>query len=232
MYDDEYNEEEVERFGREGGAFLIREGIVNTDSLAEIEAYKKNRIEEEEEIEKTERKSFNIIKIRERSDNIMREYLNDSGFDEIEKLEDLVEEFEEQDLDDDFKKQIKVIPEKLKEKLTECYKTLNEYKSELKEIPELLSAVKLLGRLATGKPGLPDKYPYPSKKVKKSMSWQGVQDLLFGGHIPADDEAIEKSSKKNPFPSISRAIRIKKEGIDEIENEMEQDSFDPYDRMA
>lgn len=232
-----YSEEEIRNWEREGGAFLIREGIVDTDDIEEVREFKR-KIEEEEQEDVRKSNNFSIIKLNERSDT-MREYLNDSGFDEVEELEDLVEKFEEEDLDDDILKQIKVMPEKLKNVLKECYKTLNEFKSELKEIPELLSAVQVLGRLAAGKPGKyptpsgeePGEYPYPSKKVKKAMDWSQVQDMLFGGHIPADEE-IEKSSKENPFPSITRAIKIKKEAMDELEDEMEESSFNPYDRMV
>lgn len=229
----EYNEEEIELFGREGGAFLIRNGIVDTDSLEEIKAYKRGI--EEEEIEKTEgRGSFNIFKVR--GDNEMENEFNDSAYnDGDEELRDLIEEFLDEEIDEDFEKALKETPEKLKEALGEAYKILIEYKDEMKDIPELLEAVKLMARIATGKPGkypYPEKYPYP-KKVKKSMNWSQVQDMLFGGHLPpADDYEVEKSSKENPFPSITRALKIKKEAIDELENELEESSFDPYDRMA
>ena len=47
--------------------------------------------------------------------------------------------------------------------------------------------------------------------------------MLFGGHLPpANDYELEKSSKKNPFPSIARALKIKKEAIDEVEEELEE----------
>ena len=204
MYDD-YNEEEVERFGREGGRFLLLDGIIDTDDIEEIKRFKEN-------VRKSNK--FNIIKLNERSESTMFENY---------ELKDLIEEFNDE-IDEDIEKALKEMPEKLKEALTECYKILNEYKADIKEIPELLSAVKLLGRLATGKPGLPGKYPYPEKKIKKSMPWEKVQDLLFGGHIPSDNEEIEKSSKENPFPSITRAMKIKKEAIDELEEEMEEGS--------
>ncbi|MBA7489786.1 hypothetical protein ES702_00320 [subsurface metagenome] len=204
MYDD-YDEEEIERFGREGGGFLLLDGIIDTDDIEEIKRFKEN-------VRKSNK--FNILKLNERSDDMMFENY---------ELKDLIEEFHDE-IDEDIKKALKEMPEKLKEALEEAYKILNEYKADIKEIPGLFSAVQLLGRLATGKPGLPGKYPYPSKKVKKSMPWEKVQDLLFGGHIPADDEEIEKSSRENPFPSITRAIKIKKEAIDEIEEEMEEGS--------
>ena len=232
MYDNEYNEEEIKKWEEEGGAFLIREGIVNTDSLEEIEAYK-NRIEEEE-IEKTEgRRSFNIIKIRERSDKKMDYEFDDSAYNDNEDLKDLMENFLEEDIDEEeFEKAKKKMPEKLVAGLKEAFKILNEHKDYLDE--DLKNAMQYISRILTKYPE-PGKYPYPEKypkKVKKSMNWQKVQDLLFGGHIPADDEEIEKSSKENPFPSITRALKIKKEAMDELEDEMEQDSFDPYDRMA
>lgn len=231
-----YREEDVRNWQKFGGSYLIDQKIIETDDIEEIRNFKRKKLEEEEEIEEEEdvRKSnnFNIIKTNERSDT-MREYYNDSGFDEIEKLEDLVEKFEEEDLDDNILKQIKVIPEKLKNVLKECYKTLNEYKDELKEFPELLSAVQVLGRLATGEPEkkpYPEKYPYP-KKVKKSENWSQVQDMLFGGHLPpADDDEIEKSSKENPFPSITRAVKLQKEAIDEAMDDLEEENFNPYDR--
>ncbi len=228
----EYNEEEVERFGREGGKFLLENGVIDTADLEEVRRFKRGI--EEEEIEKTEgRRSFNIIKIR--GDNKMENEFGDSAYNEDLELEDLMEKFDEEEIDDDILKEIKVIPQKLREALKECYKILNEYKEDIKDLsPELFSVIGTLGKLASSsgkKYPYPEKYPYP-KKVKKSMDWQGVQDMLFGGHIPADDEEIEKSSKENPFPSITRALKIKKEAIDEVEDEMEQDSFDPYDRMA
>jgi Sec-independent protein translocase protein TatA len=165
----------------------------------------------------------------------MENEFGDSAYNEDLELEDLMEKFDEEEIDDDILKEIKVIPQKLREALKECYKILNEYKEDIKDLsPELFSVIGTLGKLASSsgkKYPYPEKYPYP-KKVKKSMDWQGVQDMLFGGHIPADDEEIEKSSKENPFPSITRALKIKKEAIDEVEDEMEQDSFDPYDRMA
>ena len=208
---DEYNEEEDEVFSREGGIFQI-----DTPDLKEVRRFK-------EDVRKSNK--FNIIKLKERSDNTM--------FDNYE-LEELVKEFNDEDIDEELEKALKIIPEKLKEALGECYKILNEFKEEIKDLsPDLFSAIGLLARLATtGKPGLPSKYPYP-KKVEKSMNWSQVQDMLFGGHLPpADNEEIEKSSKSNPFPSISRALEAKQEAIEELEDEMEQDSFNPYDRMA
>ena len=204
MYDD-YNEEEVERFGREGGRFLLLDGIIDTDDIEEIKRFKEN-------VRKSNK--FDILKLNKRSDDMMFENY---------ELKDLIEEFHDE-IDEDIEKALKEMPEKLKEALEEAYKILNEYKADIKEVPGLFSAVQLLGRLATGKPGLPGKYPYPSKKMKKSMDWEKVQDLLFGGHIRGDNEEIEKSSKANPFPSITRAIKIKKEAIDEIEEEMEEGS--------
>ncbi|MBA7573324.1 hypothetical protein ES708_15120 [subsurface metagenome] len=183
MYD--YNEEEVERFGREGGAFLIREGIVKTSSLEEINSYK-NRIEGEEEIEKTEgRKSFNIIKIR--GENEMENEFGDSAFNDYRNLKDLAEDFLDEEIGGDFEKNVVLLPEKLKEALEEAYRNLIAYRSELEKIPELLSAVQLMASIATGKPALPSKYPYP-KKVEKSMSWSEVQDMLFGGHLPPPND--------------------------------------------
>lgn len=173
---------------------------------------RENKLEDLEDIRKANR--FSIVKLNERSNTLFENY----------ELKDLIEEFHDE-IDEDIEKALKEMPEKLKEALKECYKILNEYKSSIEEIPELLSAVQVLGRLATGKPGKkPYPYPYPGK-VKKSepMDWQGVQDLLFGGHIPADNEEIEKSSRENPFPSITRAIKIKKEVIDEIEEELEDE---------
>lgn len=203
MYN-EYDEEIVERFGREGGRSLLEDGIIDTDDIEEIKRFK-------EYVRKSNK--FNIVKLNERRDNTMFENY---------ELNDLVEEFHDEEIDEDIEKALKEMPEKLRGALGEAYKILIEYKADM--TPELLAAVKLMARLATGKPGLPSKYPYPEKKVKKSMDWEKVQDLLFGGHIPADDEEIEKSSKENPFPSITRAIKIKKEAIDEIEEEMEEGS--------
>ena len=205
MYD-EYNEKEVERFGREGGRFLLLDGIIDTDSIEEIEKFKEDMVRKSNK--------FNIIKLNERSDTMFENY----------ELKDLIEEFNDEEIDENIGKALKEMPSQLKEALEEAYKILNEYRTDIKEIPGLFSAVQLLGRLATGKEGLPGKYPYPSKKVKKSMPWEKVQDLLFGGHLPSSDEEIEKSSKENPFPSITRAIKIKKEAIDEIEEEMEEGS--------
>lgn len=227
-----YSEEELKKWEEEGGPFRFREGIVKTDSLEEIEAYK-NRIKEEEEIEKIEgRKSFNIVKIRERSDDNMYNDYDDSAFIEDEDLKDLMEDFLEEEIDgEEFEKAKKKMPEKLVAGLKEAFKILNEHRDYLDE--DLKNAMQYISRILTKYPE-PGKYPYPEKypkKVKKSMNWQKVQDLLFGGHIPADDEEIEKSSKENPFPSITRALKIKKEAMDEVEDEMEQDSFDPYDRM-
>jgi len=213
-------EDEIrEGFLREGGSFLLKHGIVNIEEdlqkysiidTPDIEEVK--RFKEGKDVRKSNK--FNIVKLNERSNTMFDNY----------KLEELIEEFNDEEIDEDIKKALKTMPEKLKEALTECYKILNEYKADIEEIPELLSAVKLLGRLATGKGDLPSKYPYPSKKVKKSMDWQSVQDLLFGGHLPVDDEEIEKSSKENPFPSITRAINLKKVAIDEVEEEMEEGS--------
>ncbi|MBA7478266.1 hypothetical protein ES707_13689 [subsurface metagenome] len=228
---DEYNKEEVEYFTREGGAFLIRNGIVNTDSLEEIEAYK-NRIEEEEEIEKIEgRRSFNIIKLNERSDDKMDYEFDDSAYNDNEDLKALMEIFLEEDIDEEeFIKAKKKMPEKLVAGLKEAFKILNEHKDFLDE--DLKNAMQYISRILTKYPE-PGKYPYSEKypkKVKKSTSWQGIQDMLFGGHIPADDEEIEKSSKSNKFPSIVRALKIKEEAIDELEEEMERDAFDPDSR--
>jgi len=205
MYDDDYDEGEIERFGREGGRFLL-DGIIDTNELKEISKFKEN-------VRKSNK--FNILKLNERSESTMFDY----------ELKDLIEEFNDEEIDEDIEKALKEMPEKLKEALGEAYKILVEYKADM--APELLAAVKLMARLATGKPEkypLPSKYPYP-KKVKKAMGWQGVQDMLFGGHLPSDDdEEIEKSSKEDPFPSITRAIEIKKQVIDDVEEEMEEDS--------
>jgi hypothetical protein len=223
-----YNEEEVEHFTREGGAFLIREGIVNTDSLEEIEAYK-NRIEEEKEIEKIEgRRSFDIIKLNERSDKKM----DDSAYNDDEDLKNLIENFIDEELDDrEFEKAKKKMPAKLVAGLKEAFKILNEHKDYLDE--DLKNAMQYISRILTKYPE-PGKYPYSEKypkKVKKSTNWSQVQDMLFGGHLPpADDEEIEKSSKENPFPSITRAIKIKGEAIEELVDEMERDAFDPDSR--
>jgi len=227
----EYDEEDISNWEKFGGGYLLREGIIDTDDIEEIRKFRRGEIEKVDNEEDV--KSFSITKLKNERSDTMREYLNDSGFNEVEELEDLIEKFDDEDLDDDFLKQIKVIPQKLKNALQECYKILNEYKSDIKDLsPELFSAISVLGKLATGKPGKePYPYPYPSK-IKKSepMSWQGVQDLLFGGHIPADDYEVEKSSKSNPFPSITRALKIKKEAIDDLEDEMEEDAFNPDDR--
>lgn len=204
MYDD-YNEEEVERFGKEGGRFLLLGGIIDTPDLEEVKKFKEN-------VRKSNK--FDIIKLNERSESTMFENY---------ELKDLIEEFHDE-IDEDIEKALKEMPSQLKEALEEAYKILNEYKTDIKEIPGLFSAVQLLGRLATGKPGLPGKYPYPSKKVKKSMPWEKVQDMLFGGHIRSDDGEIEKSSKENRFPSITNALRAREEAIDEIEEEMEEGS--------
>jgi hypothetical protein len=216
MYEyDEYNEEEDEVFSREGGIFQI-----DTSDLKEVRRFREN-------VRKSNK--FNIIKLNERSDDKM----DDSAYNDDRNLKDLAEDFLDEEIGD-FEKNIVLLPEKLKTALEEAYKILIAYKSELEEIPELLSAVQLMARIATGKPGKepePGKYPYPTKKVEKSMNWSQVQDMLFGGHIgPADDEEIEKSSKENPFPSITRALKIRKEAIDEVESELEQDAFDPDDR--
>ena len=226
MYDD-YNEEEIERFGKEGGKFLLEnEIVIDTDDLEEIRKFKRGI--EEEEIKKIEgKRSFNIIKIRERSDNTM--------FDNYE-LEELVKEFNDEEIDEELEKALKVIPEKLKEALGECYKILNEFKEEIKDLsPELFSAIDLLARLATtGKPGLPSKYPYPKLKKSEPMEWPSVIAQLFGGIDRPDFEKSEipDPTRENPFPSVAKAIQAKADKIEEIEDEMEQDSFDPYDRMA
>ena len=227
-----YNEEEIERFGKEGGAFLIREGIVDTASLEEIGAYKRG-IEEEEEIEKIEgRRSFDIIKLKERSDKKMDYEFDDSAYNDNEDLKALMEIFLEEDIDEEeFIKAKKKMPEKLVAGLKEAFKILNEHKDFLDE--DLKNAMQYISRILTKYPE-PGKYPYSEKypkKVKKSTNWSQVQDMLFGGHLPpADDEEIEKSSKENPFPSITRAIKIKGEAIEELVDEMERDAFDPDSR--
>ena len=210
----EYDEEEDEVFSREGGIFQI-----DTPDLEEVRSFKEN-------VRKSNK--FNIIKLNERSDDKM----DDSAYNDDRNLKELAEDFLDEKIDADFEKNLVLLPERLKTALGECYKILNEFKEEIKDLsPELFSAIGLLARLATtGKPGLPSKYPYP-KKVEKSMNWSQVQDMLFGGHIgPADDEEIEKSSKENPFPSIVRALKIQEEVLDELDDELEQDSFDPDDR--
>ena len=229
-----YNEEEIERFGREGGGFLIKNGIIDTDDIEEIRKFK--RESEEEEIEKigyeeSLRKPFSIIKLKERSDKKMDYEFDDSAYNDDENLKDLMENFLEEEIDgEEFEKAKKKMPEKLVTGLKEAFKILNEHRDYLDE--ELKNAMQYISRILTKYPE-PGKYPYPEKypkKVKKSMDWQGVQDLLFGGHIPADDEEIEKSSKENPFPSITRALKIKEEAMDELENEMEENFFNPDDR--
>lgn len=227
MYD--YNEEEIERFGKEGGKYLLDHDIVDSADLEEVREFKEEM--EEEGIEKKEdRRAFEIIKIKERSDDKM----DDSAFNDNENLKDLIENFLEEEIDEEeFEKAKKKMPKALVAGLQEAFKILNEHKDYLDE--DLKSAMQYISRILTKypEPGmLPGRYPYPSKPVKKAMDWSQVQDMLFGGHIPADDEEIEKSSKSNPFPSITRALKIKEEAIEEIEDEMERDSFDPYDRMA
>ena len=218
------DEEIRESFLREGGGFLLKHGIVNIDEeiekygiidtpdIKEVEEFKRKI--EEEEIEKVEgRGSFNIIKLKERSGNMM--------FDNYE-LKYLVEEFLDEEIDEEFEKALEVIPEKLREALKESYEILNKHKADMSE--ELLSAVKLLGRLATGKPG---KYPYP-EKVKKSepMEWPSVMAQLFGGIDQADFEKSEipEPSRENPFPSMTKAIEKKADKISQIEEELEEDS--------
>lgn len=205
MYDDDYNEEEDKVFSREGGIFQI-----DTPDLKEFRGFKEN-------VRKSNK--FNFVKLTERSDNTM--------FDDYE-LRDLIEEFNEE-IDEDVEKKLKIMSPELQKALGECYAILVKFKEDLKEIsPELFSAVELLGKLALGKP--PGEYPYPVKK-SQPVSWQGMQDMLFGGHIRSDDEdeEIEKSSKENPFPSITKAIKIRKEALDELDEELEEGNSDYYD---
>ena len=216
MYDDEYNEEEDEVFSREGGIFQI-----DTPDLREVRRFREN-------VRKSNK--FNIIKLNERREKMENEF-GDSAYNDNEDLKELAEDFLDEEIGGDFEKNLVLLPEKFKTALEEAYRNLIAYRSELEQIPELLEAVKLMARIATGKPSLPSKYPYP-KKVEKSMSWGQVQDMLFGGRIgPGDDEEIEKSSKSNPFPSIVRAIKIQEEVLDELDDELEQDIFDPDDRV-
>lgn len=236
MYDDDYDEEEIERFGKEGGEFLLKNKIICTDDIEEVRRFKKEI--EEEEIEKIGyenglKKKFSFVKLNKRSDKKMDYIYDDSANnDDNEELEDLVAEFLDEEIDEDLEKARKKMPQKLVNGLKEAFKILNEHKDYLDE--DLKNAMQYISRILTkypepGKYPYPEKYPYP-KKVKKAMDWQGVQDLLFGGHIPADDDEIEKSSKANPFPSIAKAIKIKGEAIDELEEELEEENFDPDDR--
>lgn len=226
MYD-EYNEEDVERFGREGGAFLIKNKIIDTDSLEEVRQFRREIAEEE--IEKTEGKgSFNIIKIRERSDDSMYNDYDDSAFNDEEDLKDLMEIFLEEEIDGgEFEKAKKKMPEKLVAGLKEAFKILNEHKDYLDE--DLKNAMQYISRILTKYPE-PGKYPYPSKKVKKSepMEWPSVMAQLFGGIDRPDFEKSEipEPTKENPFPSIDTAIEKKANKISQVEEDLEEDYDD------
>ena len=225
MYEyDEYNEEEIKKWEKEGGAFLIREGIVKTDSLKEIEAYK-NRIEEEEEIKKINnegRRSFNIVKLKnERSNTMFGDY----------EMKELIEEFNEEEIEEDIEKELKVLPEILQEALGQAYKILNRYKEDIKELsPDLFGAIGLLGRLAVGKTA--GKYPYPGKvkKFSKALPFDSVQRMLFGdiNQLGLEKSEIPKPSRENPFPSITKSMEKKLDRIEQIFEYEEEDS-DYYD---
>lgn len=236
-----YDEEEISRWEREGGKFLLENGVIDSDSLEEIEAYKRGH--EEEEIEKIEgRRSFDIVKLNERSDKKMSyyEYADSANNDDNEELENLVADFLDEEVDEDLKKQLKVIPEKLREALGSAYKILIEYKDEMKDIPELLEAVKLMARLATEKPGeypSPGKYPYPGK-IKKSdqpILWSDMLEQMFPDDDD-DDEDFEKSdeapTKETPWPSFKKEFKKNARKIKKAQDKLEELTFDPYDRAV
>ncbi|GAH68643.1 unnamed protein product, partial [marine sediment metagenome] len=65
MYD---NEEEIREWEREGGAFLIKNGIIDTDDIEEIRKFKRES-EKGKEIEKIDnegREPFDIIKLNDK----------------------------------------------------------------------------------------------------------------------------------------------------------------------
>lgn len=228
-----YDEEEISRWEQEGGAFLIREGVVNTDDIEEVREFKRKiEEEEEEEIEKIDSeedfKSFDIIKTKERKDDEMDYIYDDSGYNEEKELEELIGDFLDGDIDqEELKKAKEKMPKKLVEGLKEAFKILNAHKDYLDE--DLKNAMQYISRILTHypEPG-PGKYPYPVKK--KAIDFPDLMEQMFGGNDDEDDE-FEKSeppTKETPWPSFDTAIKKQARQIEKIEDSM----FDPYDRLA
>lgn len=241
MYD---NEEEIREWEREGGAFLIKNGIIDTDDIEEIRKFKRES-EKGKEIEKIDnegREPFDIIKLNDkRSGNKMSYYEYTDSADNSSDNEKLVEEIQEFYNDDEeiegLEKAVKTISEKLKTALLESFKTLNEYKTEMKDIPDLLAAVKLLGRLAAaggaGKYPYPEKYPYPGK-LKKSdqpILWSDMLSQMFPDEPDEDEfEKAEAPTKEKPWPTFAKEFKKNAREIKKAQDRLEEQFFDPYDR--
>ncbi|GAH22072.1 unnamed protein product, partial [marine sediment metagenome] len=179
------------------------------------------------------------VKENERSNDKMSYYEYADSADnsnDNEKLINEIREFYDEGIDEDLEKQIKVIPKKLQEALKESFKILNSYKSEMEDIPDLLAAVKLLGRLATGKPGKePYPYPYPGGKLKKSnqaIPWSDMLQQMFPDEDEDEDfeKSDEKPTRERPWPTFGKAIKKRAKKLEKIQDELEERSFDPYDR--
>lgn len=240
MYDEE---EIISGWEREGGKFLLENGVIDSDDLEEVKRFRRKI--EEEEIEKNGyenglKKQFSFVKESERRDKKMSYYEyadsadNDTGRELIDEIKDFYDDEEIEGLE----KALKVLPEKLREALKESFKILNSYKSEMEDIPDLLAAVKLLGRLATGKPGKePYPYPYPGGKLKKSnqaIPWSDMLQQMFPDEDEDEDfeKSDEKPSRERPWPTFGNAIKKRARKLEKIQDEMERNTFNPYDRMA
>jgi len=207
----------------------IRQGLYEKNISDEIESFrqfeKSLKGEPEEEVEEgflelSEEQNGKITIVKNIEEGVEPEM-------EKRSLEELIIEFlGESDLPVEFEKAQKVLPEKAKKVLREAFAVLNRYKESMNE--ELREAVKVLGKyVGFGYPGIPEKYPYPSKSLEKKapVDWISVRDMFFGKLEEPEAVEVSKSdiSKDDLFPSISKQIERNKEIIDETieENNIE-----------
>lgn len=198
----EYIEKALDYFGENG--FIDGQGFRRKKTDEEIEEEKVIKLAEEEPLN-------NKILIVKGADNIM----------EFTNLQESIEAFLEQGVEEEYFEVEKVLTEATKKTLLEAMNTLNKFKSEIAKNKELKEAIIALAKyLGYGYPGIPAKYPYPTKKgleKREPVSWLTIRNQLFGELVEPDEVEVEKSdiTSDDPFPSISKQIERNKEIISE-----------------